>query len=171
MDLNQFKKLFDKTYMLLCMYALRILGDTDAADDAVQQAMITVWQRLADGYELDNPRAYLYRAVRNESLRILASSDSVRAEVVEAEDMTDDDIDTSERDAALWQAIDRLPDRCREIFLACKRDGLSYAEIAAEMDISVKTVEAQMSKALGRLREALSPYVTRRSRPFFLPFL
>lgn len=169
MDLKDFHRLFDKTYMPLCMYALRILGHTDLADDAVQQAMVSVWEKLSAGDVIDNPRAYLYKSVRNESLRILASRQAVLTDVSDA-DITDEVIDTSERDAALWKAIDLLPARCREVFLLAKRDGLSHAEIAGEMGISVKTVENQMTKALRQLREALQPYVARRSRPFFLPF-
>ena len=69
-------------------------------------------------------------------------------------DISDEDIDTSERDAVLWTAIDALPERCRDIFLMSKRDGMSNAGIAAELGISVKTVENQMTKAFSRLREA-----------------
>ena len=82
-------------------------------------------------------------------------------------DISDEDIDTSERDAVLWTAIDALPERCRDIFLMSKRDGMSNAGIAAELGISVKTVENQMTKAFSRLREALAP----ERKVFFLPFL
>jgi RNA polymerase sigma-70 factor (ECF subfamily) len=76
-------------------------------------------------------------------------------------------IDTSFRDARIWKAIDELPEKCREIFLMSKRDGLSNAEIADEMNISIKTVKNQMTKAFTRLRESLST----EHKPFFLPFL
>lgn len=169
MDHRYFKQLFDKTYMPLCMYALRILGDTDAADDAVQQAFVSVWERVAAGGGIENPRAYLYRAVRNEALHILPSD--LREKLDTAPEVTDECMDTSERDAALWKAVDSLPTRCREVFLAAKRDGLTHAEIAEDMGISEKTVEAQITKALRRLREALHPYAIRHTAPFFLPFL
>lgn len=64
--------------------------------------------------------------------------------------------DRSFTEARLWKLIDELPDRCREIFLMSKRDGMKYSEIAAELGISVKTVEHQISKALRRLRDASS---------------
>ena len=76
-------------------------------------------------------------------------------------------IDTSFRDARIWKAIDELPEKCREIFLMSKRDGLTNAEIAEEMNISIKTVKNQMTKAFARLRESLST----GHKPFFLPFL
>ncbi len=155
--------------MPLCMYALRITGDTRMAEDAVQQAMMAVWERLQGGMTPDNVKAYLYRSVRNEALKIVPSVawQSIDASTV---DVTDDTIDTSERDAALWNAVDALPPRCREVFLAVKRDGMSHADIAAQMGISVKTVEAQITKAMTRLREALAPYRRRSVRPFFCRF-
>ena len=65
----------------------------------------------------------------------------------------EEDILRSERDARLWDAIDRLPPERKKIFLLSKRDGLKYQEIAEELNLSVKTVENQMSKALKALRE------------------
>ena len=81
--------------------------------------------------------------------------------------MSDETVDTSQRDARVWKAIDELPERCREVFLLSKHDGLSNEEIAEELGISIKTVKNQMTKAFSRLREALSD----GHKPFFLPFL
>jgi RNA polymerase sigma-70 factor (ECF subfamily) len=61
-------------------------------------------------------------------------------------------VDRSEREAKVWEIINDLPDRCREVFLMSKRDGMTYNEIAEELGISVKTVEHQISKALKKLR-------------------
>ena len=82
-------------------------------------------------------------------------------------DVGGDEIDTSIRDAKIWKAIDNLPEKCRNVFLMSKRDGLSNEEIADELGISIKTVKNQLTKAFGRLREALSD----GHKPFFLPFL
>ena len=64
-------------------------------------------------------------------------------------------IDTSERDSRLWGVIDKLPDQCRNVFLMSKRDGMTYAQIAEELNLSVRTVEHHISKALERLRDAV----------------
>ena len=61
-------------------------------------------------------------------------------------------IDRSEQEAKVWETIDALPDRCREVFLMAKRDGMTYNEIAEALNISVKTVEHQISKAMKKLR-------------------
>lgn len=153
--------------MPLCMYALRMLEDIDETDDAVQEAFVSVWQKVQHGTVPDNFRAYMYGAVRNQAIsRIRARNNSVAADM--AADVSDEEMDTSVRDAEVWNAIDRLPARCREIFLLSKRDGLTYTEIADELGISVKTVENQISKALKTLRGSLQP---RLGKIFFLPFL
>ena len=148
------------------MFALRACGDTDMAADAVQTAFVRSWERITAGAEIGTFKPYIYRAVRNELLERMRR-DRPTIDITAAGDVSDDDIYTSERDAALWQAIGRLPERCRDVFLMSKRDGMTYAEIAAELGISVKTVENQISKALARLREALAG----PRKPFFLPFL
>ena len=58
-------------------------------------------------------------------------------------------------EARLWTAIDSLPEKCREVFLLAKRDGMKYEEIAVRMNISVNTVKNQMNKALKNLKEGI----------------
>lgn len=165
-----FKIEFNRLYLPLCMYSLRILNNKEEAEDVVQQCFTTVWQLISNGQEIDNLKAYIYRAVRNKSLIRLQQLNSVATVSIDnfADSVSEEEIDTSERDAKLWAAIDRLPDKCREIFLLSKRDGLSHKEIADMMGISVKTIENQMTKAFSRLRESLEPRV---GTVFFLPFL
>lgn len=108
----------------------------------------------------------IYRCVRNECLTYLSIQENKAGEEL-IPDIGEEVIDTSFRDARIWKAIDELPEKCREIFLMSKRDGYSNEEIAEELGISIKTVKNQMTKALNRLREALSD----GHKPFFLPFL
>lgn len=168
MTSREFESGFRRLYLPLGMYALRIVGDTSSAEDAVQDAFAKAWQVVADGsVEIADFKAYMYRVVRNECITMLRSRADHLTVGEAPDDVADSDIDTSERDARIWEAIGRLPSRCREVFLMSKRDGLSNDEIAAELGLSVKTVKNQMTKAFARLREALSP----GHRPFFLPFL
>ncbi|MGM9863058.1 MAG: RNA polymerase sigma factor [Lepagella sp.] len=155
MTAKEFEKEFKSLYLPLGMYALRIVDDAEAAQDCVQNAFLKVWEGLCDGTEVDCFQAYMYRAVRNQCLSHLRSLRET-ADIVDIAEPTEEDVDTSERDAALWHAIDRLPDRCRQVFLLSKRDGLSQEQIAAEMGISLKTVKNQMTKAYDRLRAALA---------------
>ena len=148
------------------MYALRIVNDTDTAEDMVQEAFLKAWAYLETGAEIHNFDAFIYRCVRNECLAYLSANRHTVGEELLPE-VADADIDTSFRDARIWKAIDALPDKCREVFLMSKRDGLSTQEIADELNISVKTVKNHMTKALARLRQALQS----GHKPFFLPFL
>lgn len=167
MSPREFKQVFDRLYMPLSMFALRLCGDTDDADDIVQEAFMKIWEILESGATIHDIKAYLYRAVRNGAIsRMSGESHTLGLEAMA--DVPDDEIDTSERDARLWEAIGRLPERCREIFLMSKRDGMPNAEIAEELGISVKTVENQMTKAFRQLRATLIPGT---AKVFFLPFL
>ena len=165
---RQFQSEYQRLCMPLGMYALRILGDIDEAEDVVQEVFAEVWHKVSvDGLEFANFKAYLYKSVRNACLKRLVEIDRHEPLAMES-DVSDDDVDTSERDARLWHAIDALPDRCREVFLMSKRDGLSHAEIASELGISVKTVENQIDKAFKRLR---GDDRLKSGNIFFLPFL
>lgn len=166
MTSKEFDNHFRRLYLPLGMYAMRIVGDADSAEDLVSDAFLKAWQAIGSGGEIDNFQAYMYRIVRNGCISFLRN----RKETVGIEhipDVDDEAVDTSLRDARIWRAIDALPERCREIFILSKRDGLSNDEIAEELGVSIKTVKNQMTKAYGRLREALSP----KYKPFFLPFL
>lgn len=158
---------FRLLYRPLGMYALRILGDIDEAEDTVQQVFKSIIERR-ESLEIGNFRMYVYKAVRNEAvLRIRNSRSDIMSEEA-LETVNEEIIDTSIRDAVLWQQIDRLPARRREVLLLSKREGLSNKEIASQLGISVKTVENQMTHALRSLRKALG----NTSLPvFFLPFL
>lgn len=148
------------------MYALRIVEDADVAEDLVAESFSKVWQKIIEGAEFENFKSYMYMTVRNTCLLYLRHKKDTET-IENVPDITEESIDTSERDAKIWKAIDELPPKCREIFLLSKRDGLSNDEIAEELGISIKTVKNQMTKAFSRLREALSS----GHKPFFLPFL
>ncbi|MCM1110062.1 MAG: sigma-70 family RNA polymerase sigma factor [Clostridium sp.] len=175
MDPRRFQTLYTSLFMPLGMYALRILGDVGASEDVVQSVFAEFWSRICSGADIDSPKAYLYRAVRNAALAELCRQNRLEESGIisvaddETAGVTEEDIDTSERDAALWRAIDELPRRCREVFLMSKRDGLTNAEIASELGISTKTVENQMTKAFAKLRG--DQRIAHRGKIFFLPFL
>lgn len=166
MTSREFEKYFRKLYLPLGMYALRILNDAEAAEDRVMDVFAKVWQKVSDGVEIRDAKQYLYQGVRNGCISYLRTLQG-RVEIEEMPQVDSETIDTSERDAAIWKAIDDLPDKCRMIFLLSKRDGLSNQEIADELGISIKTVKNQMTKAFSRLRQSLS----KSSAIFFLPFL
>lgn len=158
--------MFRALYLPLGMYAMRIAGDADTAEDIVQDAFMKILLQMDEGKEITDFRSYMYRVVRNECISYLrGKKETVGLDCIPQID--EETVDTSLRDAKIWRAIDALPEKCREVFLMSKRDGLSNEEIAEELNISIKTVKNQMTKAFARLREALSD----GHKPFFLPFL
>ena len=163
---KEFDIYFRKLYLPLGMFALRIVEDAETAEDLVADSFSHAWQKIIEGTEIENFKAYMYMTVRNECLLYLRNKKETE-DIENIPDITEDSIDTSERDAKIWKAIDELPEKCRQVFLLSKRDGLSNEEIAEEMGISIKTVKNQMTKAFSRLRDALSS----GHKPFFLPFL
>lgn len=148
------------------MYALRIVDNADDAEDIVENTFLKTWQSISDGATIENFNAYIYRSVRNECISFIRNKREFD-DVDTIPDVSEEVIDTSIRDARIWSAIDELHEKCREIFLMSKRDGMSNAEIAEELGISIKTVKNQMTKAFDRLRNSLS----NGHKPFFLPFL
>lgn len=171
---REFDKIYRQLYLPLGMFALKIIGDTAEASDLVNGVFTEVWNSVLEGSEPENLKAYLYRAVRNRALSYVKGQSRL-ADAELAEEVPEEEIDTSERDARLWRALDELPDRCREIFLMSKRDGMSNKEIAEELGISLKTVETQITKAYKRLRAAFG--ISTPSSPslpftsFLLPFI
>lgn len=151
------EELFRYNYRPLCLYALHYLGDSDMAEDVVQECFAALWEKLEAGMAVANRRAYLYMTVRNRCL------DQLRRKGMQTESLKPydtygiiDDDDAQERsqiEARLWTAIDSLPEKCREVFLMSKRDGLKYEEIATELGISENTVRNQISKALKVLKD------------------
>lgn len=164
MNIKQFEFQYRRLFMPLCMYALRLLGDEDEAKDLVQESFLSTWRVLEEGREIEALKSFLYTTVRNGALMRLRSARHTEP-IEDIPEISEETIDTAERDARLWKAIDKLPEGCRRVFLLSKRDGLSNSEIAEELGISVKTVENQMTKAFRTLRGDLSGKV------FFLPFL
>lgn len=166
MTVKEFETYFRKMYLPLGMYALRIVGNADDAEDVVEDSFIKAWNTISSGTELCSFNSYIYRCVRNECISFLRKRKEY-TDIYSIPDVCEEAIDTSFRDARIWKAIDDLPDKCRKVFLMSKQDGMSNAEIAEELNISVKTVKNQMTKAFHRLRESLDS----THKPFFLPFL
>ncbi len=156
-----FNQAFDLYYSSLCFFADKILHDFDASRSVVQQVFVDLWIKRAK-LEVTLLQAYLYRAVRNSSLDVLKHK-KVELEYLSSLEKSEpetiaDLIEEAELTDRINRAIQNLPERCREIFLLCRFEELKYAEIASRLNISVKTVEMQISIALRKLREELSDY-------------
>lgn len=154
MDINL---AFKQYYRPLCLYATHYLHDTDRAEDVVQDCFVRLIEVLRDDKNMViDVKPYMYASVRNRCLNTLSREHSAGDDLSPADiegRITDEEAaEASLHEAKLWTAIDALPCRCREVFLMSKQQGMKYREISAELGISEKTVEHQISKALKVLR-------------------
>ena len=121
----------------LYWHCRRIVVQHEEAEDVVQECFATLWEKINSGNVVINRKAYLYMTVRNRCLDQLRKN-GLQTEQLKPYDtygiIDEDDLqERSEIEARLWTAIDSLPEKCREVFLLSKRDGLKYEEIAAEL--------------------------------------
>ena len=157
---RQLEQLFLSYHPLLVRMAFRYLRDMDEAEEAVQEVFVNVWHRRASLTLDDSLRSYLIRSVRNRSLNLLErrkDSQNIPDHLAgpEGDWLGESTAEQRARLARIYQAIDQLPSKCREIFLLSREEGLEYQEIAEFLGVSVKTVETQIGIALRKLRKAV----------------
>ena len=163
MDKREFEELFKNYFTPLMAFSRRILGDEDDAREVVHQVFINLWEKRSELDLSTSLKSYLFTSVNNRSLNVIRDRKKFSSE--EVPEMSGEwdvsaQIESMELEEKIRGAIDSLPERCRVIFELNRFDGLKYAEIATQLDISVKTVENQISKALKILREKLALYLT-----------
>jgi RNA polymerase sigma-70 factor (ECF subfamily) len=148
--LDIFETLFHEYYSPLCNYALRIVNDYFVAEEIVQNLFVEFWekQKLA---EIENVERYLLRSVKFKCFDYFRGKKPAIVQIPENIESGGNDIEgisESEVEPLLHYFAAKLPPKTREVFLLSRKSGLTYKEIANELNISVKTVENQMGRAL-----------------------
>lgn len=164
-NIRSFEALFHHYYPGMCLYAQSLLKKENVAEEIVQDVFYTIWKnrkefRLTSGWQ-----SYLYRSVYNNSLNYLRKTkretplDKRYAES-EAGAYNDplEEMNYKELNEAIRITLEKLPERRRQIFSLSRFEGLSYREIAEKLSVSIKTVEANMGKALKSFRISLEEY-------------
>ena len=158
-DNDILKKLFEKHYRPLCVYALQFSNRLPDAEDIVQTIFINLWTKRKKLNINTSLKAYLYKSVYNESMQSIrktkkleASVDNLKYEMLQDQIEEDGSFQQDKIDK-IKKLIEELPCRCREILLLSKRDGLKNMEIADKLGISIKTVESQMGIAFKKIRK------------------
>lgn len=165
-DEQALKMIFNKYYAPLYRFAREILKEKLAAEDAVQDVMLKVWEKRETMVITTAFKSYLYMAVKNHCLNQL----KIAGRKNWLEDGMEDDNRFSTNDVAdilnaktlenkIQLVIESLPPKCALIFKMSRFEGKSYKEMAQDLGLSVKTIENQMGKALQILREQLNPYI------------
>lgn len=163
-DRQAFKEMFYAYYPRLCAFAAEYVGSTNRARDVVQEVFLTIWERRREWEVRSSLKAYLYQAVRNRALNATRRKDTrqdafdtLQQNTASVQRRTAEDrVYYYQLSDAVEQAIEQLPPRRRMVFLLHRKHDFTYAEIAQIMDITPKTVENQMGRALKFLRERLT---------------
>jgi RNA polymerase sigma-70 factor (ECF subfamily) len=169
-DEAAFDAIFRAWYPSLVRAAESLVRSRAVAEEVVQDVMLELWKRRENIATDSSPQAYLFQSTRNRSLNYLRHQRVERD--AEPQLSRDEGVDSTahslvveeEIHVAMKRAVDRLPVRCREVFELSRTHQLKYSEIAEVLGISIKTVEAQMGKALRILREELAPWLSAKQR-------
>jgi RNA polymerase sigma-70 factor (family 1) len=163
-DFAAFENLFKQYYQALCAHALSYTGSHAAAEDAVSEVFARIWEKRGQLNVETSVKSYLYRSVGNQCIDALRKSYHKKTLLAEGmaafqhhagTDNTAALAETKELAQQIEAAIRRLPKQCGIVFRLSRDAGLKYQEIAAQLNISVKTVETQMGRAFKALRKAV----------------
>ena len=161
-----FEETFRKYYQSLCNYANSILKEMDEAEEVVQNLFLSIWEKRNDLEINISLKSYLYRAVHNHCLnriKHLKVRDEYQQYAVNFYDASYESVSQTvmknELETKIEEAIRKLPEQCRLIFRMSRFEELKYHEIAEQLELSPKTVENQIGKALKILRVELAEYL------------
>jgi RNA polymerase sigma-70 factor (ECF subfamily) len=165
-NIGEFETLFKKYYEPLCHYAESMLKDIDIAEEVVQEFFYNYWKNRATISIQLSLNAYLYKSIKNNSLNYLRqqnvrkkyATQSIETQKEEETMNPQDEMEMAELNRIVEETLHQLPERCSQIFQMSRFEGKKYQEIADKLAISIKTVEADMGKALSLFREKLKRY-------------
>jgi len=166
-DEQAFELLYRKYYARLCSFSTKFLNDPEAAHEIVQDVFAKIWECREDIDPESSIKSYLFKITQNQSINNLRRR-KVESKYIEIyklvyidkfEPSVIESLIAKELDENVLRSIGNLPIQCRKIFELSRSEGLKYKEIAETLNISIKTVEAQMSKALRSLRIELRDYI------------
>jgi len=156
---------FEELFFLYCQplisFCQRYVLDKQIAENIVQDVFVRIWQNREKLNPSQHIKSYLYTAVKNQALKHLRHRDVINRSSIILKNMIcavktpEDECHEKETANIIHQTIQQLPEKCRIIFSMNRFDQLTYAEIASIQNISIKTVETQMGRALKFLRKQL----------------
>ena len=163
-DIRTFEKVFRQYYTPLCMYAFAITGRKDISEEIVQDVFYNIWKEKEKIQILSSVKNYLYGAVKNHSLRyhehLMVQErhrEHVQGNINQETDLSPQELlEYKELEDVVNNILNKLPERRMQIFLMHRIDGKKYTEIADFYSISVKTVEAEMTKTYRALKQGIA---------------
>lgn len=173
-NLKAFDEIFKSFYGPLCIYAADIINNRNYAEEIVQDVFLKFWLNRASIHITTSVKSYLYRMVHNHTLNFIrdyglnrekeeVSFDDLnnRSKLLEIKTSYDvlDELLLQQMEEELSAAISNLPPQCNQIFRMARYQGMTYAEIAEELKISVSTVKSQMLRAIEKLKTTLDEHL------------
>lgn len=165
-DRTALKELFDAQYLQVCRVISRLVRDKATTEDLAQEVFIRFWNKRHSINITSSIPAYIRRMATNEALGYLRSKknfdsdENVLLQTNDPAQNVEQQLLQGELEGNIKSAINELPPKCRTVFILSRFEDLTYAEIAERMEISVKTVENQMGRALRLLRQKLKSYLS-----------
>ena len=161
-----FEEIYRQYYSPLCFYCRRYVGDIEEAKEIVQGLFLKIWIKRNELDINTSVKSYLYRAVQNYALNHLYQQKVKQKYIIDkvhfpkqSSENGQIKLEEEELKKLIKRAVLKLPDKRRKIFELSRYENMKYSQIAEHLTISVKTVEAQMSKSLKYLRQALKEYL------------
>jgi len=162
-DIGQFESLFRSSYVSLVRYAKTLIKDHDTAEEIVQDLFFRLWQDKEKLKIESSLNGYLFRSVHNKCLHFIEHNrvvdryaEEMSYRQPEKQESPSDILQYSELQTRIAKILERLPERCGQIFYMSRFEGLKYSEIAEKLSVSVKTVESNMGRALKEFRKELT---------------
>lgn len=169
---SAFNSIYHEYYEMLLYVSLQYVSDREEAKEAVQEAFVKLWENRATLKETANIRNFLYTIVKNNSLNVLKKQEVILRSHENIRWMEShynyeamsrlgfDSIEFKELKQKVDEAIENLPEHCRVVFKMSRFNQLKNREIAQKLNVSEKTVEAHMTKAMRLLKGELKPYLS-----------
>lgn len=164
-DQQAFKQFYQLLFFKLYQFSYSYVQSKENAEEVVNDVFLSIWQKRDTLHTITNIHVYLYVAVKNASLnclrknnlRLPVSIDDLSTDHIRLTSNPESLLITHELEMHIREAIESLPPRCKIIFKLIKEDGLSYKDVSAILEISVKTVDTQLYLALKKLNRILQP--------------
>lgn len=166
-DQKAFEEIFRIFYERLINFCIAYIHDKEQAEEIVSTVLLKIWLKRKDMAAVRNLETYLFIAVKNQSLNHLKQFSNYKVVYLEETGMhevvstydAEKELERKELMFRLSQAIETLPTQCRIIFILAKDEGMKYKEVAQILNISPRTVETQLARAVKKLSAVLAPYL------------
>ena len=169
-DQRSFEDLYRLFYTRLFNFALLYVHKREIAEEVVNDVMINIWNKQQTLQQVQNLETYIFAAVRNRSLNYMSTysawhvmPDDTREQgaIINFND-PEKELEWKEISFRLNQAIDQLPEQCRTVFKLIKEEGFRYKQVAEILNISPRTVETQLFRAIKKLDKVIEVYLDNR---------